>query len=212
LGFVTDAFNSMLEQIQLNNAALGESEERFRVVADSAPALIWVVGVDRKATWFNKHWLTFVGQDDGAGAWATAGSTTSTRPTAMKCLAIFTAAFDARQYFRMECRLRRSDGTYRWLLNQGTPRYQGEEFAGFIGSCVDITDNKEAEEAVRLSELQMRLVTDNASVYLCEITPEHRFKFVNPAYSEALRPLSERHHRAPPLRHHRPPGLREDPR
>jgi PAS domain S-box-containing protein len=182
LGFVTDAFNSMLEQIQLNNAALAESEERFRLVADSAPALIWVVGVDRKATWFNKDWLTFVGrsmeQELGDG-WIE----NLFPPDRDKCLGIFIAAFDARQYFRMECRLRRSDGTYRWLLNQGTPRYQGEEFAGFIGSCVDITDNKEAEQAVRLSELQMRLITDNASVYLCEITPEHRFKFVNPAYA-----------------------------
>jgi PAS domain-containing protein len=94
----------------------------------------------------------------------------STRRTASRCLAASTPAFEQRQYFRLECRLRRHDGEYRWLLNQGTPRYQGGEFAGFIGSCVDITDNKEAEASVRSSELQMRLVTDNASVYLCEIT------------------------------------------
>jgi PAS domain S-box-containing protein len=182
LGFVTDAFNSMLDQIQLNNAALGESEQRFRLVADSAPALIWVVGVDRKATWFNKDWLNFVNrsmeQELGDG-WIE----NLYPPDRGSYLGIFTEAFDARRYFRMECRLLRYDGKYRWLLNQGTPRYQGEEFAGFIGSCVDITDNKEAEEAVRLSELQMRLVTDNASVFLCEITPGHHFKFVNPAYA-----------------------------
>ena len=66
---------------------------------------------------------------------------------------------------------------------QGAPRYQGGEFVGFIGSCVDITDNKEAEAAVRLSELQLRLVTDHASVFMCQIDREHRFTFVNRAYA-----------------------------
>ena len=93
------------------------------------------------------------------------------------------ASFKQRRYFRIETRLRRHDGEYRWLLNQGAPRYQGGEFAGFIGSCVDITDNKEADAAVRLSELQLRLVTDHASVFLCQIDREHRFTFVNRAYA-----------------------------
>ena len=65
LGFVTEAFNSMLEQIQLSHAVLGESEERFRGVADSAPVLIWIAGTDGKATWFNKYWLNFVGRQMG---------------------------------------------------------------------------------------------------------------------------------------------------
>jgi PAS domain S-box-containing protein len=182
LGFVTEAFNSMLEQIQLTHAVLGESEERFRVVADSAPVLIWMAGPDGQLAWFNKHWLTFVGapmERQVAGEWKEA-----IHPEDREhCMGIYAGAFDRRENFRMECRLRRHDGEYRWLLNQGTPRHQAGEFAGFIGSCVDITDNKDAEERVRLSEQQMRLVTDHASVFLCQIDQGHRFKYVNRAYA-----------------------------
>ncbi|HEY4989937.1 MAG TPA: PAS domain S-box protein, partial [Opitutaceae bacterium] len=182
LGFVTDAFNSMLEQIQLSHAVLGESEERFRVVADSAPVLIWIAGTDMRATWFNKHWLNFVGRpmaSEVGGGWMDNLHPEDRRPM-METIA---EAFSKRRYFRIECRLRQHDGEYRWLLNQGAPRHQGGEFAGFIGSCVDITDNKEAEAAVRLSELQLRLVTDHASVYICQIDRAHRFMFVNRAYA-----------------------------
>jgi PAS domain S-box-containing protein len=182
LGFVTDAFNSMLEQIQLSHAVLGESEERFRVVADSAPVLIWIAGTDMRTTWFNKHWLNFVGRpmaSEVGGGWMDNLHPEDRRKT----VDTIAEAFTKRQYFRIECRLRQYDGEYRWLLNQGTPRYQGGEFAGFIGSCVDITDNKEAEAAVRLSELQLRLVTDHASVFICQIDRAHRFMFVNRAYA-----------------------------
>jgi PAS domain S-box-containing protein len=182
LGFVTEAFNSMLEQIQLSHAVLGESEERFRVVADSAPVLIWIAGTDMRATWFNKYWLNFVGKpmaSEVGGGWMDSLHPEDRRP----CMEQMAEAFSRKHYFRLECRLRRHDGEYRWLLEQGAPRYQGGEFVGFIGSCVDITDNKEAEAAVRLSEIQLRLVTDHTSVFLCQMDRRHRFTFVNRAYA-----------------------------
>lgn len=182
LGFVTEAFNSMLEQIQLSHAVLGESEERFRVVADSAPVLIWIAGPDMRATWFNKYWLNFVGKpmaSEVGGGWMDSLHPEDRR----SCMEQMAEAFSRRHYFRLECRLRRHDGEYRWLLEQGAPRYQGGEFVGFIGSCVDITDNKEAEAAVRLSEIQLRLVTDHTSVFLCQMDRKHRFTFVNRAYA-----------------------------
>jgi PAS domain S-box-containing protein len=182
LGFVTDAFNSMLEQIQLSHAVLGESEERFRVVADSAPVMIWIAGVDMRATWFNKYWLNFAGRpmaSEVGDGWIE-GIHLDDRKAFLETVS---ASYGQRKYFRTECRLRSHDGEYRWLLVQGAPRYQGGEFAGFIGSCVDITDNKEAEAAVRLSELQLRLVTDHASVFICQIDRDHRFMFVNRAYA-----------------------------
>jgi PAS domain S-box-containing protein len=182
LGFVTEAFNSMLEQIQLSHAVLGESEERFRVVADSAPVLIWIADTGMRATWFNKYWLNFVGRPmagEVGGGWID-NLHPDDRGAFLETMA---ASYGQKRYFRTECRLRRHDGEYRWLLDQGAPRYQGGEFAGFIGSCVDITDNKEAEAAVRLSELQLRLVTDHASVFICQIDRDHRFTFVNRAYA-----------------------------
>lgn len=182
LGFLTEAFNSMLEQIQRNHVAIAESEERFRVVADSAPVLIWLATPDRVRTWFNKHWLKFVGrplaQEIGTG-WKD-----NLHPDdAQRYIDAYVNAFATRREVRIEYRLRRHDGKYRWLLSHGVPRYQGSQFAGFIGSCVDITEHKEAEALVRSSEVQMRLVTDHASVLLVHLDRHHRFKFVNMAYA-----------------------------
>lgn len=183
LGFLTDSFNSMLEQIQLNLAALQESDQRFRLVADSAPVLIWLSDTEENCIWFNKHWLEFVGRslsEEVGQAWMG-----SLHPEdRQRSQLVFTEAFRTRREFRIEYRLRRHDGEYRWVLDHGVPRYQGAEFAGFIGSCVDIHDRKEAEAAVRTSELQMRLVTDHASVMLCQLDRQHRFKFVNRGYAE----------------------------
>jgi PAS domain S-box-containing protein len=182
LGYLTDAFNSMLDQIQLHHAALEESEKRFRVVADSAPVLIWLANPDKRYAWVNKRWLSFVGRPlarEIGEAWAE-----DVHPDDREsCQKIYAAAFDARQEFHLEYRRRRADGEYRWLLDHGVPRFQGGEFAGYIGSCVEIHDRKVAEAALRESELQMRLITDRASVFLCQIDRAHRFKFANLAYA-----------------------------
>lgn len=131
-----------------------ESEGRFRTVADSAPVLIWTSGADGQYDWFNRPWLEFTGremeQEVGYG-WAE-GVHPEDRD---RCLATYNAAFDLCQPFTLEYRLRRHDGEWRWLLDSGVPRYaerglagagDGREFLGYIGSCVDLTDRKLAEE------------------------------------------------------------------
>ncbi|MEO6567559.1 MAG: PAS domain S-box protein [Opitutaceae bacterium] len=183
LGFLTEAFNSMLQQIQLNHAAIAESEERFRVVADTAPVLIWLSAPDRQGTWFNKHWLRFVGAplaDELGDGWKQ-HLHPDDGPGFMRQ---YSEGFEQRKEFRVEYRLRREDGNFRWMLSTGVPRYQGSEFVGFITCCIDITEHKEAEEVVRSSELQMRVVTDQASVFLAQLDQAHRFKFVNRAYAQ----------------------------
>jgi PAS domain S-box-containing protein len=183
LGFLTEAFNSMLQQIQLNHAAIAESEERFRVVADTAPVLIWLSAPDGARTWFNKHWLKFVG--GSLAAEIGRGWETHLCPDdAENYRRVYADAFASRKEFRIEYRLRHHDGVYRWMLSSGVPRFQGPQFMGFTGCCVDITEHKEAEEVVRSSELQMRLVTDHASVLLCHLDREHRFRFVNRSYAQ----------------------------
>ena len=129
--------------------ALQDIEYAFRSAVDAAPVLIWRSGPDKLCTWFNKRWLEFVGRpmecEQGNG-WAE-----NVHPDDFDaCLRTYVAAFDARQVFSMEYRLRRHDGEYRWLVDDGIPMYRaGGEFSGYIGFCTDVTERKHAEHALR---------------------------------------------------------------
>src|SRR6059058_582363 len=129
---------------------LRESEERFRTVADSAPVLIWMSGPDKLCTFFNKGWLDFTGRtmEQELGNGWTEGVHADDLD---HCLEVYGNSFNARQPFTMEYRLRRNDGEYRWLLDNGTPRFASDgTFLGYIGSCIGITERKLAEEKFRL--------------------------------------------------------------
>lgn len=124
-----------------------ESESRFRAMADNSPAMLWLSGIDGECEFFNKSWLTFTGrtmeQEVGVG-WAEGVYFEDFQ----YCMDTYLSAFTARQSFRMEYRLRNAKGEYRWLLDQGVPRYAPDgSFVGYIGSCVDITDGKLAEQS-----------------------------------------------------------------
>lgn len=129
--------------------ALRESRQLFDTIANTSPALVWMSGLDKGCTWFNQTWLYFTGrsiaQELGDG-WAE-----GVHPDDYdRCLAIYCDAFEARQSFAMEYRLRRHDGVYRWIHDQGHPRYDAAGvFTGYIGSCLDISQLKQAEEKVR---------------------------------------------------------------
>ncbi len=137
--------------------AIRESEKRFQVMADTAPVLIWLSGEDRLRYYFNKPWLDFTGrtleQEMGSG-WAE-----GVHPDDLaRCLDIYLSAFEARKPFEMEYRLRRHDGEYRWILGIGTPRFLEDlHFAGFIGSCIDVTERKHAEDTLIENEHRQRV-------------------------------------------------------
>jgi PAS domain S-box-containing protein len=142
--------------------ALRESEERFRIVADAAPVFIWMSGVDKLCTFFNKSWLEFTGrtieQEMGNG-WAEGVHPDDFQ----RCLKVYTEAFDARKLFVMQYRLRRHDGEYRWISDTGVPRYDTQKnFDGYIGSCVDVTEFINKEQALRDSEERMSLAAKAA--------------------------------------------------
>jgi PAS domain S-box-containing protein len=137
-------------------AAVRESEERFRLVANKAPVLIWMSGPEKLRTYFNEPWLEFTARSIEAelgNGWADGVHPQDLR----NCLETYSSAFDQRESFKMQYRLRRNDGEYRWVFDIGVPRFNPDRsFAGYIGSCIDVTERKMAEEA--LSSLSGRLI------------------------------------------------------
>ena len=127
--------------------ALRESEARFRTLADGAPVMIWLGDPDGRRTWFSKGWLDFTGEtiERQLGQ----GWTGHVHPDDLdRLLAISDTASEARREYQIEYRLRRADGEYRWILGKGVPRaFNGGEFGGLIGCCLDISEVRNAREA-----------------------------------------------------------------
>ncbi len=151
--------------------ALKASEERFRHMADACPAMIWVADVAKDCTWVNRAWLNFAGrpleQELGRG-WVENVQREDREPV----WTAFSEAFEGRREFNVEYRVIRHDGECRWVLNHGIPWHQaGQEFAGYIGSCIDITESKrhrdelEHEVAERTARLQETIADLEAFSY-----------------------------------------------
>lgn len=135
---------------------MSESESRFQRMADSAPVLIWTAGEHRGWDWVNQQWLDFTGiASEGSLGFDWLGRV---HPEDLAgCLARYSEAFESRAPFVWEFRLKRRDGAYRWVAGNGVPRWKGRsEFAGYVGSLIDITERKRAELAVRESEAMHR--------------------------------------------------------
>lgn len=128
---------------------LRESEQRFRLLADSAPVMIWISDKDKQYNYFNRAWLEFTGraleQESGNG-WRLGIHPDDFK----KYQEIFNTAFEKHTPFETEFRLRNANGEYIWLLDKGIPRYEGEEFAGYTGSCMDINEIKKNERFLKI--------------------------------------------------------------
>jgi formate hydrogenlyase transcriptional activator len=152
LRLLAQVFGSALSRRQVETV-LRASEQRFRALADNAAAMIWVSGPDKRGTWFNRRWLEFVGcqiEREVGDGW-----TGHIHPEDVEgWQRSYADSFDARRPFSKEYRLRRHDGEWRWVLDSASPNFGTDGgFAGYLGSCIDITEQKQAvEEVERLRE------------------------------------------------------------
>ena len=155
------AVNTDVTERVRSEAALRESESRFREIADAAPVLIWMSDTSKARTWFNRPWLEFTGQTMAAVLGD--GWTGSVHPGDVEqLLSTCSQAYDRRQPFRQDCRLRRHDGAFRIVDDAGVPRFAADgKFLGYIGACTDVTVARQAEQAARqLNETLERRVAE----------------------------------------------------
>jgi PAS domain S-box-containing protein len=151
---MTEKWNIALKRRQTMQALLAaretarESEGRFRLIANTAPVMIWMADVDKQVTYVNQPWLDFTGwSPDGVPGhqWITLIHPDDVQ----RCGDVYAKAFEQRKPFEVEHRLRRHDGEYRWTVSVGVPRYETDRsFIGYAGTAVDVTDRKLVEVAL----------------------------------------------------------------
>jgi PAS domain S-box-containing protein len=141
-----------IHDIKQAEESLRESEKRFRTMANNAPMLVWMSGTDKYSAYFNQSWLDFTGRtmEEEIGDRWMEGIHEEDRA---RCREVFSTTFEAREDFEIEYRLRRFDGEYRWILDKGVPLFtHNGTFKGYIGSCIDITERKQGQEALLKAE------------------------------------------------------------
>lgn len=151
-----------------------EREEWFNNMANNAPVMIWVAGKDKRITFFNNTWYAFTGttaSENEGNDWMKAIYNEDVE----RYLMVYNESFDAQKPFTIEYRLKRYDGVYRWVLNEGKPVYNGSgSFNGYIGTCTDIDDQKKIAEkkdefiSIASHELKTPLTTAKAYLELLE--------------------------------------------
>lgn len=162
------------------------SRNFYLKIFDEFPAMIWRAGTDAGCDYFNKTWLAFTGrtfeQERGDG-W-----TEGVHPEDLDhCLKTYRESFASRQPFTLEYRLRRHDGAYRWIIDHGRPYYDlRDTFAGYVGSCYDVTEQKQLVQALSRSERRFRELSENTSDWVWEVDAELRYVYASPKVMELL--------------------------
>jgi len=140
--------------------ALKESEQRFHLLTDSAPVLLWATDEPGKRCYFNRQWLTFTGRplEKELGEGWLEGVRSDDRDLYLNT---YMAAFPERRPFQVEYRLRRADGQYRWVLDKGVPSFSPQgAFMGFLGTAVDVTERRSAQQSAEQESAYLKLLLD----------------------------------------------------
>jgi PAS domain S-box-containing protein len=156
-----------------------DSEARFRELADTTPALMWMTDSEGDVTFVNEGWLRFTGRDSDAGLGGLFAA--SAHPgDREELVARWNDASRRREEFRFEYRLRHGpSGGYRWVLEVGAPRFAGGEFVGYVGTATDINERRAMEEALRQSEASFRDLADTAPAMMWTTDEHGLVTFVN---------------------------------
>jgi PAS domain S-box-containing protein len=174
-------------------AAAREGADRFRQIANAAPVLIWMSGADQRASWFNDSWLAFTGrtlEQELARGWLE-----NVHPEDReRLLATYQAHFEQKTPGRMEYRVRRHDGQYRWLDESAAPSFDADgNFLGYVGSCVDVTDRRAAETALRSGEARVRALVDSLPQLLWSNRVDGFCDYLSPQWVEFTGVPAEEH-------------------
>ena len=175
--------NNVTGKIQAEKK-LKESENHFRNLADSGLALIWTSDTNKKRDYFNKPWLEFTGrkleQELGDG-WAEGVHPDDVE----RCFEFYYTAFDRREKFKMEYRLMHNSGEYKWIIDEGSPRFNSEgEFIEYIGHCIDVTERKQNEEKIFEVNSRFRKLFDKSPYGIVLAGRDFKFIMVNNAFSK----------------------------
>ena len=171
-----------ISEQKLAEQTLRSSEERFRNLADTAPAMIWLADSDNQRTWFNRVWLDFVGEtlENQLGhAWLQ-----RVHPEDLeRVLRTYDDAQESQVPYSIEFRLNHHDGSYRWILDHGTPVCDGvKSYSGYAGTCIDITERRKAEADLRLTQFTV----DNAGDAVFWVGPDAELVYTNNRACESL--------------------------
>ena len=181
-------FASLLRAINLENKKKSESDLHFRTLANGGTALIWTAGLDKLCNYFNEPWLRFTGrtlEEEMGNGWAE-----GVHPDDFdRCLQIYVAAFDLREFFSMEYRLLHADGGYRWIRDDGNPRYDTlGNFIGYIGFCYDINESKLQEQELNQYRFHLEAKVNEKTKEL--VAAKELAEAANRAKSEFLATMS----------------------
>jgi PAS domain S-box-containing protein len=176
----------LIEQWSRVSDSLRDSERRFRIIADQAPMMMWTSDTAAGCEFANRRWLDFTGttleQNLGQG-WSKPLHPDDVRRT----YDYYLRHFHARKPVEMDYRARRHDGEYRWINVRGTPRFGANgEFMGYIGSAIDVTEQRQHEAALKRSEALYRDVVESQTAFVCRFLTDATLTFVNSAFCESV--------------------------